>query len=380
VSGTPSLAYLWGEDAFGIERATLDLERRLAAGGEPLEHWRTSGDDDADEPEAGGSSAKRRSRTLDDIEQHLAMAPLFGPGTLVLVRQPASLLAAADSRARLIGLLTAVAPGNALCFTDLVGPAAKGPAARGALRDAVDAAGGWTQEFAVPAAGRMEPWLMERARELGVTLEPAAARLLAERIGAHVREADVDRRRRTQLANAELEKLALYRPEGSIGPADVAELVSESIPGSMWAFLDAVGSRSAAHAAPLADRLLAEGMPLPVMVSQVHRRLRDLVRLREHLDSGSRPADIVRDMQVAPYRAEKLGEQARTWSADELEAALTDLLTVDMRGKGVTLDGSSVRVSPGHDGLAVQAWIAAHVLRPARREGVRPGTRSRAPA
>jgi hypothetical protein len=116
------------------------------------------------------------------------------------------------------------------------------------------------------------------------------------------------------------------------------------------------------------------------MVSQVHRRLRDLVRLREHLDSGSRPADIVRDMQVAPYRAEKLGEQARTWSADELEAALTDLLTVDMRGKGVTLDGSSVRVSPGHDGLAVQAWIAAHVLRPARREGVRPGTRSRAPA
>jgi DNA polymerase III delta subunit len=380
VSETPALAYLWGEDAFGIERAAIELERRLATGGEPLEHWRTSGDDDADDPEAGGSSAARRNRTLDQVEQHLAMAPLFGPGTLVVVRQPASLLAAAESRERLIGMLGVVAPGNALCFTDLVAAGARGPAARGILRDAVAAAGGWTQEFAVPAAGRMEPWLMDRARELGVTLEPAAARLLAERVGAHVREADVDRRRRTQLANAELEKLALYRPDGTIGAADVAELVSESIPGSMWAFLDAVGARSATLAAPLADRLLADGMPLPVLVSQVHRRLRDLVGVREHLDSGSRPADIVRDMRLAPYRAEKLAEQARTWSPAQLEAALADLLAVDMRGKGVTLDGTSVRVSAGHDGLAVQAWIAAHLLRNRSGGGVRPGTRSRAPA
>ena len=83
----------------------------------------------------------------------------------------------------------------------------------------------------MPGPGQLEPWLMKRAAELEIELQPAAARLLAERVGGHIRESDVDRRRRTELANGELEKLALYRPEGSVSRDDVEALVSESIPG-----------------------------------------------------------------------------------------------------------------------------------------------------
>ncbi len=368
MSQTPTLAYFWGEDAYGIERAARTFAERLSLPGEPMEVWRASLDDDAGDEGVSGSLAKRRARALDGIEQHLGMAPLFGAGTLVVIRQPAGLLAEKEARQRLLALVGTVPPGNALCVTDLTAGGARSPAARGALHDAVRDAGGVVQEFKVPGAGQLEPWLVKRARELGIELQPAAARLLAERVGGHIRESDVDRRRRTELANAELEKLSLYRPGGSVSADDVEALVSETIPGSTWAFLDAVGARAGASAASLAERLFADGTPLPVLVTQLHRRLRDLILVREHLDGGSTPPQIVKELKLQPFRASKLAEQARAWSLAALETALTDLLALDLRSKGISLDGSTLQVSGAIDALTVQAWIARHAAAAGQRE------------
>ena len=358
------LAYFWGEDAYSIDRAGREWAAGLSSPDVPMETWRVSLDDPADGEAGPAPAAKRRSRTLDAIEQHLATAPLFGGGTVVVVRQPGSLLAAAETRDRFLALVAQVPLGNALCVTDLTASGASGPAAKGVLRDAVATAGGVVREFQVPPAGRLEAWLMGRAGELGIVLEPPAARLLAERVGGHVRESDVDRRRRTELANAELEKLALYRPGASVVVADVEALVSESIPGSMWAFLDAVGARAAGPSMRLADRLLEAGTPLPVLISQLHRRLRDLLLVREHLDTGSTPPQIVKSMKLQPFRAQKLAEQAQTWTLEALETALAELLALDLRSKGISLDGTTARVSEDVDALALQAWLAGHASRP----------------
>jgi DNA polymerase III delta subunit len=366
MSETPPLAYFWGEDAFMIERAARTYAQRLASPDEPMAVWRASLDDDAGEEGGSASTTKRRARALDGIDQHLGMAPLFGAGTLVVVRQPAGLLAEKTARQRLIDLVATVPPGNALCITDLTGSGAKSPAARGALRDAIKDAGGVVQEFKSPGAGQLEPWLVKRAKELEIELQPAAARLLAERVGGHIRESDVDRRRRTELANGELEKLALYNPGGSITAEDIAALVTETIPGSTWAFLDAVGARAGAAAATLAERLLSDGTPLPVLVSQLHRRLRDLILIREHMDVGTPPAQIIKDLKLAPFRAKKLSEQARNWTLPALEAALVELLALDLRSKGIALDGSTLQVSENIDALTVQIWISRHATAAAR--------------
>ena len=366
MSETPPLAYFWGEDAFMIERAARSYAERISPPGEPMEVFRASLDDDAGEDGGSASVARRRARALDGIEQHLGMAPLFGAGTLVVVRQPAGLLAEKTARTRLIELVAAVPPGNALCVTDLTSSGAKAPAARGALRDAISDAGGEVKEFKTPSAGQLEPWLMKRARELEIELQPPAARLLAERVGGHVRESDVDRRRRTELANGELEKLALYKPGGTISAEDVDVLVSETIPGSAWAFLDAVGARAGAHATTLAERLLADGPPLPVLITQLHRRLRDLILVRELLDAGTKPPQIVKELKLQPFRAKKLAEQARNWSGPALDAALVELLALDLRSKGIALDGSTLQVSESIDALAVQTWIARHAVAAAR--------------
>ncbi|MGI8928213.1 MAG: DNA polymerase III subunit delta [Candidatus Limnocylindrales bacterium] len=374
----PALAYFWGEDAFGLGHAADSYATELGAeSAQPLDVWRTSADDDDSDSDSSAGAGRRRARTLEQIELRLATATLFSSGTVVVVRQPGSILRERGAREQLMKLLDAIAPGNALVFTDLIASGGKGPAQAAVLRDAVAVRGGRVGEFPAPSRERMEAWIGTRARQLGATFAAGAAHLLAERIGAYVREGDVDRRRQTELANAELEKLTLYRPDSPISREDVEALVGEAEPGSTWAFLDAVGTRRAADAATLVGRLLREAMPMPVLITQIHRHLRDLIIIREHLDAGTRPHDLIREMKLQPFRAQKLTEQARTWQQEELDQALDDLYELDLLSKGIAADGSPHSLSDDRSELALLGWLGEHV---GRRGGAGRPTATSSPA
>lgn len=360
VTGHAPVAWFWGEDAWSIDRAVAEFGRRLAAeAGQPFDLWRAPGEDDGDAAETGGA-AKRRNRVLDEITSRLGTATLFGGGTLVVVRQPGWIARESAGKARLAALITDVAPGNALVFAELAGQDGKVPASTDDLRAAVASAGGTVTRFGAIGRERMLGWLERRAGELGIRLGPGAAQLLAERIGSTVREGDVDRRRQSELANSELEKLALYRPDGTVSREDVADLVAEAIPGSTWAFLDSVALRRAGEAARLAELLVKDGTPLPVLTTQLHRRLRELILVRDHMDAGTRPPDLVKALRMQPFRAQKLTEQAATWTIGELESALAGLVELDLRGKGITTDGSTVQVSDERDALSITLFLAEH--------------------
>ncbi len=356
------IAYFWGEDAWAIERTGREFRASLEqAAGQPYDVWRTTGDEDDSSAEV--AAGKRRDRIIDGIADHLAISPMFSAGTVVVVRQPGSLLREAAARERVLRLLGEVASGNALVFLDLLAAGGSGPAQQGVLRDAIQAAGGSVKDFPALSRERMEGWITSRASELGITLAPGASRLLAERVGAYVREGDVDRRRMSELANGELEKLALYRPNGTIAREDIDALVAEAVPGSTWAFLDAIGNRRSSEAATLARRLLDDATPIQVMTTQIHRRLRELIVVADHIAAGTTPPDLVRELKLQPFRAQKLSEQARTWQQDELDRALSALLEVDMLSKGIASDGSPRTVSDDRSQLALIAWIGICVAR-----------------
>ena len=362
------IAYFWGEDAFEIERAVNAFAREVgAAAGEPLEVWRSPTDDEASAESADGgsnaSASKRRTRILDEAAMRLGTAPLFGGGTLVVIRQAGAMAREKTAEQRLVDLVRQVPPGNALAFSDMTASGSKAKVADGPVAIAVQEAGGRVREFPALARERMEGWITDRAADVGAHLGPGAARLLAERVGAFVREGDVDRRRQSALAHAELEKLALYRPDAVISREDVAELVAEAIPGSTWAFLDMVAIRRGGDASRLAQRLLDDGVAMPVLVGQLHRRIRELISVREHVDSGARAGDLVRIMKMQPFRAQKLVEQAQAWPMPDLEAALDGLVDLDLQSKGITLDGSTVQMSEARDALGLQVWVAEHAAR-----------------
>jgi DNA polymerase III delta subunit len=337
------LGYYWGDDSYSVGHGPDALAARLAGDGPPLERMRLTG---------GTTSA-------DEIAERVATATLFGGGTLVVVADPAPLIATKPLAARLVETLGAVATGNGLAFLDTVDGTARRPASLETLRNAVAAAGGDVREFKAPTRDQMARWIADRARERGIDISPPAAALLAERVGANVRERDIDRRRQGELAVAELEKLAVYRLDGQIRPEDVKVLVADAVPGSTWAFLDAVGMRRAGEAAELAERLA--DVPGPVLVVHLHRRIRELIEIADLLAAGTPAAALVRTLKLNPYRAERLAEQARTWALPELDAALVGLLELDAALKSRE-GGSELRRR-----AAVSLWIAEKVRRPGSR-------------
>ena len=56
--------------------------------------------------------------------------------------------------------------------------------------------------------------------------------------------------------------------------------------------------------------------------------------------AGTKPADIVKELRVQPFRAQKLTEQASTWGQEELDDALGELYELDLLSKGIANDGS----------------------------------------
>jgi DNA polymerase III delta subunit len=362
---TSPIAYFWGDDTFAIERAVDQLAQTLGDAGDPLQRWTVSSDDSpaaAGEPDDEPRRGPRRA-ALDEIEARVLTAPLFGGGTLVVVRQPASLVRSRAAAARVVALIESVPPGNGLAFTEVRSDSRAQTTATEELRDAVRAAKGTVAEFRVPGRDAMDRWIAARANELGIRMGPGAARLLAERVGAYVREGDVDRRNQSLLANGELEKLALYRPGAVIDRADVDALVPDAVPGSVWAFLDAIAARRSKDATLLAERLLSGGTPLPVLVSQLHRRIRELLDVRDRLSTGTRPHELPRAMKIQPYRAQKLAEQAGSWTLQELEDALDGLLALDLETKGIAPEGHTMNVSDERAALGLEVWITDRVAR-----------------
>jgi DNA polymerase III delta subunit len=340
-----AIGYFWGDDGYGLDRAAAEIGDRLAASsGAPPQRWNVSGSE---------VSAAR-------IGERVATGTLFGGGTLAVVSEPGPLLRSRDGREELAYALRMVAPGNGLVFIDSMDRLPKTlDQARQAFATSIRAAGGKARALAAPNGGALVRWIEERARERSIGMGQGTAAEIARRLGGLVREGDVDRRRQGQLAVAEIEKLALLHIDGGdVTLEDVRALVPESVPGSAFAFLDALGERRSRDATDLLERLL-EATPEPVVLAQIYGRIRQLLDVADRLAAGQEPRELASGVKVHPFVLEKLVRQAHAWSVAELTAALDGLLELDILVKGANRTGST---ETGRR-LAFTLWLADHVAR-----------------
>jgi DNA polymerase III, delta subunit len=343
--GTAPLAYYWGDDAYGLD-AALDAFRADPArfpAGSP-ERWRP--ETDRGEP----------ARLLAEIRERLATGSMFGAGSIAIIRGAGALIRSNDQRDLLLAALQTVAPGNGLAVLEETDSGTKDPPSK-TIAGAIRAAGGDVRSFAAPRQDALASWIELRARERSIRLGPGAARELATRVGGFVREGDVERQQQGRIAVMELEKLALrHADDAPVSVDDVRALVPEAVPGSVWAFVDAVGQRRRARALELLERLI-DDKPAPVLLAVLHRRLRELIEVQDRLERGESPGSLVRSMRLQPFRAETLAGQAKAWTAPELDAALEGLVELDAQVKGVGGRASS----DARDRLAFDLWITDRV-------------------
>ncbi len=343
--GTAPLAYFWGDDAYGLDAAVEAFRADPARFPEgPPERWRP--ETDRGEP----------ARLLGEIRERLGTGSMFGAGSIAIVRGAGVLIRSTEGRDALLGALETIAPGNGLAVLEETDSGVKDPPNK-ALSDAIRSAGGAVQMFKAPREGELAAWLEARARERSLKLGPGAARELATRVGGFVREGDVERSQQGRTAVMELEKLALrHAPGEPITVDDVQALVAEAVPGSMWAFVDAVAMRQRARALEFLERLI-EDRPAPVLLAVLHRRLRELIEIQDRLERGETPGSLVRSMRLVPFRAETLARQAKGWTGPELDAALDGLVELDAQVKGVGGRAST----DARDRLAFDLWITDRV-------------------
>jgi DNA polymerase-3 subunit delta len=174
--------------------------------------------------------------------------------------------------------------------------------------------------------GRPSPvatWLRERAERTGVAIEDGAIQRLVDFVGADLRT----------LAS-ELEKLATYAGERSIGAADVDALTPEAREQTVFEVVDAVVEGRAPAALRTLDRMLTSGAEPPLRIqAMLARQVRHLVRATELIAAGASEDEVGAACGVRGFPATKLMRQARASSAPQAEAALRAIEASDTKVK-----------------------------------------------
>jgi DNA polymerase-3 subunit delta len=197
------------------------------------------------------------------------------------------------------------------------------------LCKAVDKAGGERREYAAPKPWELPKWAAERAAEEGLRLDQEAAKALVAAVGT-----------RQQRIAREVERLAiLAHPKTQLSADQVHRLACSEAPQQVYDLADALVAGDVAVSMRLAERLTADE-PAAKLVFPVVRRLRDVYRAAELLDSGVPEAKVAAAMRMPPWAAKRTLAQAKKADRDALARALCAFaeLEIELRGGGAGLD------------------------------------------
>jgi DNA polymerase-3 subunit delta len=198
---------------------------------------------------------------------------------------------------------------------------AKAPAK---LVKAVKAAQGEIHEFEAPKARDMPRLLVGEAKSLGFALEPPAARILVDRMGANP----------VRLRN-ELGRLALWAGEGGqVTAADLDAMVSDTSEAAVWALSDALLERDPAKAGRLAEQLISQGENVTGLIYGLASRLRKACAAAAQLEEGVPPKQVEAGLGMHPYAAKQLVARLGKASLEDLHEATTTLADLEVSCRG----------------------------------------------
>lgn len=192
------------------------------------------------------------------------------------------------------------------------------------LVKAVKAAQGEIHEFEAPKARELPRLLVADAQRLGFRLEPAAARLLVDRMGASP----------VRLQN-ELERLALWAGEdGTVGAADLEAMIADTSEAAVWSLSDALIEGDAAAALRIGERLIDQGENVTGLVYGLASRLRNACAAAGKLAEGVPPKQVEGSLKMHPYAAKQLVGRLRNTDVADLRAATEALAELELWCRG----------------------------------------------
>jgi DNA polymerase III subunit delta len=167
-------------------------------------------------------------------------------------------------------------------------------------------------------------WLLARAGELGIELEPDAARALIRHVGE-----------RQQRLLRELEKLALGGEEGQqLDAAKVEELTAPSAERQAWAVADALVAGDVQAAVHAFLSLRTQGERVSGLIYWISRRVREAQSVAAALEAGEPPAQIKRRLRMPSRAADRLIADARQAGSERLRRATYEIADLELASRG----------------------------------------------
>ncbi len=198
---------------------------------------------------------------------------------------------------------------------------AKAPAK---LLKATKAADGEIHEFEAPKARELPRLLVGDAKQLGFGLEPAAARIMVDRMGANpVR------------LQQELARLALWAGEsGRVTAADLDAMIADTSEAAVWALSDALLDRDPARAATIGEQLISQGENVTGLIYGLASRLRNACSAVAQLEDGVPPKRVESSLKMHPYAAKQLVSRLKETSLEDLGDATVALADLEVWCRG----------------------------------------------
>lgn len=187
-------------------------------------------------------------------------------------------------------------------------------------------------------------WIRDRLGRRGVTIEPAAAELLADRVEGNL-----------LAAQQEIERIALLMPGATLDTGSVAELVADSARYDVFELAAAAFAGQPERALRILAGLRAEGREPPLVLWALLNDLRGLSRVALRAGRERSLENVFRAEQIWSNRQGPLRAALRRLSRADIESLLVSAAAADRMAKG---------------SLRGDAWVALEAL-VARIAGVR---------
>ncbi len=158
-------------------------------------------------------------------------------------------------------------------------------------------------------------------RSAGFRMDPAALDLLVDALGADVARIAV-----------EIEKLGLYKGQGTVGVEEVAALVPDARATTIFALVNALGRKDRAKSLEVLDTLTKEGEYLPLALAFLSTQFRMALVAREAGLKSSQQIQGYFSRQGVPMwgsRAEQVYQTVSKFSKSQLENALKLIFQAD---------------------------------------------------
>jgi DNA polymerase III subunit delta len=171
--------------------------------------------------------------------------------------------------------------------------------------------------------GALPEWIRGRLGRHGLSIEPAAAQVLADRVEGNL-----------LAAQQEVERIALLMPGATLNAEDVARLVADSARYDIFELSASAFSGDAERALRIVAGLRAEGREPPLVLWALVNDLRALSRVAQRLAGGGGLEDAFRAEQVWSNRQGPLRAALKRLDRGRIDSLLVAAARADRVAKG----------------------------------------------